>query len=210
MSVPGEDNDGAQPDELGSAGPWRNVPQPTTEELVSPGAQVIHAPQMPMAVKVGGLALVAVLLLLAAWLGLTLGGSGGPQPASSPTPSIDESLWDLKAPPTLGGFVVGETTSTPLGTSSDRSIVTAKYADGSDTLLLILSRPEDDVSTYLENAGIEGTQPVEDATCGTSVDNAVPFCVRVVDDTAIAVAGLSGQEFTELAPLVDSFYSTMQ
>lgn len=200
---------GPQPEELGSAGPWRNVPQPSTDELLTPDAQVADPPQIPLAVKIGGLSLVGVLLLMSAWLGLSLGGSGGPQSTNSPTPTIDETLWDLDPPTTLGGFVVGETTSTPFGTSSDRAIVRANYADGTAKIVLLLSRPEDDVSTYLEDTAIGDNESVDDATCGTSIDNDVPVCVRVVDDTAIAVAGLSDQEFSELASLVDAFYSAM-
>lgn len=212
MSEPGEIQDGpadTEPEELESPGPWRNVPQPTTDELMSPGAQVADTPKIPMAVKVGGLALVAVLLLVAAWLGLALGGAGGSGPQSDPKPSIDETLWQLEPPKTLGGFVVGDVTSTPLSTSSDRAIVTATYTDGSDKLVLLLSRPEDKVATYLDDVGVEDTESVDKASCGTSADNAVPLCARVVDDTAIAVAGLSEQEFPELASLVDAFYDEL-
>lgn len=195
------------PEELGDAGPWRNVPKPTIEELTAPSAEVIDAPQMPTAVKVVGIVLVVVLLALAAWLGLTLGGSG--EPAPSPTPSIDETLWAMETPTTLGGYVRGDVTSTPAGAKSERDIVTASYADGNDRIVLLLSRPEDDLADYLENVGVEESEPVGDATCGTTVDN-VRLCARVVDETAIAVGGLDEQDFEQLAGLVDTFYAALR
>lgn len=196
-----------EPDELGDAGPWRNVPKPTMEELTAPSAEVIDAPQMPMVVKVVGIALVVVLLVLAAWLGLSLGGASDPAP--SPTPSIDETLWPMESPNTLGRYVRGEVTSTPMGTKSDRDIVTANYADGNDRIVLLLSRPEDDLATYLENIGVEESEQVGEATCGVTVDN-VRLCARVVDETAIAVGGLDEQDFEQLAGLVDTFYAALR
>ncbi len=211
MSRPDENRDEPvipEPEELGDAGPWRNVPKPTMEELTTPSVEVVDAPQMPLVVKVVGIALVVGLLALAAWLGLSLGSSSTPGP--SPTPSIDETLWVMESPTTLGNYVRGDVTSTPAGTKGDRDIVTAKYADGDDRIVLLLSRPEKELATYLENAGVENTEPHGDAQCGISVDNEVPVCARVVDDTAIAVGGLSDQEFEQLAGLVDKFYAKLR
>ncbi|MEO7588881.1 MAG: hypothetical protein ABIS84_12735 [Arachnia sp.] len=208
---PQDTNVGPGPEELGSAGPWRNVPRPTTEELVTPTVPgTADAPRMPLAVKVIGLALVAVLLLLAAWLGLTLGGSGKTAPTPTPTVSIDSGLWVLDPPTTLGNLVQGETTTTPLGTNSDRDIVRSDYSDGTNKVVLLLSRPEDDITRYLDDAKIKDAEPIGDSMCGTSQDNNVPVCARVVDDTAVTVAGLTNQDFADLAKLVDSFYSAMQ
>ncbi|RMB61494.1 hypothetical protein [Tessaracoccus antarcticus] len=213
MSDPREPHDepvDPGPEELGSAGPWRNVPRPTPEELVTPTEPgTLEAPRMPTAVKVGGIALVAVLLLLAAWLGLTLGGSGEPEP--SPTPTVEETPWELAPPVTIGNLVQGETTTTPRGTQGDRDIVRSDYSDGTNKVVLLLSRPEDDLASYLKDTGIEKTEPVGDTTCGFSVDNNnIPVCARLVDNTAITVAGLTDQKFPELATLVNSFYSAMQ
>ena len=196
---------GTEPEELGAAGPWHNVPRPSTEALLTPSAQVADPPRMPAVVKFGGLALVALLLLMAGWLGLTLGGSGGGG-AVSPTPSIDESAWPLEPPVTLGNLVQGATATE----TADRHIVSADYSDGSTKVVLQLSRPEDDLARYLQDAGVENTTATEDTTCGISVDNGVPVCARVVDGTAIAVAGLTEQSFTTLTSLVDSFYAALR
>ena len=78
MGEPEQTNDGpvdAELEELGSAGPWHNVPKPTSEDLLTPSAQAVVPPRMPVAVKIGGLVLVGLLLLLAAWFGMSLGGS---------------------------------------------------------------------------------------------------------------------------------------
>lgn len=210
MGEPDENNDGpvdAEPEELGSAGPWHNVPRESTDELVMPSAQVADPPRMPLAVKIGGLVLVGVLLLLAAWLGLTLGGSSN---APSPTPTVDESLWPLEPPKTLGNLVQGVASASPAATPGDRDIVRADYSDGAAKVVLLLSRPEGDLASYLKDAGVENVQPIGDASCGISVDNTIPVCARVIDDTAIAVAGLTEQNFEQIASLVDSFYRALR
>ncbi len=214
MSEPSENLDvpvNPEPAELGEAGPWRNVPQPTIEELTTPSVEVIDAPRMPLVVKIIGIALVVALLGLSAWLGLALGSSGKATP--SPTPSIDSSLWVMESPTTLGNYVRGDVTSTPAGPKADRDIVTAQYADGNDKIVLLLSRPEDDLATYLEELTVEPVETDEsfgEASCGVSVVTELPFCVRVVDDTAIAVGGLNDQGFEQLAPLVDKFYAALR
>lgn len=192
---------------------WHNVPRPTTEELVTPSAaQVADPPGIPKVVKIVGLLIVILLLLLSVWLGLSLGRSGAGGPATTPSPSVDDTLWALEPPITVGNFVSGDVTITP-GTNGDRDIARANYTDGTDKLILLLSRPEDDLATYLENANVTDVQPgqISDGiSCGISDDNKLPFCARVVDDTAIAVAGLSEQDFAELTDLVDSFYGELQ
>ncbi len=217
MSEPREDQEGptgtdASP--LETEGPWRNVPRPTTEELVTPSTQVVDPPAIPRGVKVIGVVIVVVLLVLSVWLGLSLGRSGPPAPPPSPT--VEEPLWELEPPTTVGDFVRGDVTSTPQGNTSDRDIVRADYTDGTDSLILLLSRPEDDFATYFEGAGVSEVEPVEDADntrCGISTistDSDIPFCARIVDETAIAVAGLSEQSPAELTSLVDSFYEQLQ
>ncbi len=192
-------------------GQWRNVPRPTTEELLTPSAQVVDPPSIPRGVKIVGLLIVLVLLLLSLWLGLSLGRAGSNEPAS--TPSIDETLWDLEAPTQMGPLVRGEVNTTPRASNGDRDILTTTYTDGTDKVILVLSRPEDDLTTYLEDAGVPEPESVvgsDGIRCGTSSDNEIPVCARVVDDTAIAVAGLSEQDFPTLASLVDAFYEELQ
>ncbi len=214
MSDPGEDQERPTDVEASGAeadGPWRNVPRPTTEELVSPSTQTVDTPSIPRGVKIVGLLIVIVLLLLSVWLGLSLGRSGAEAP--TPTPSVDKALWDLEAPTQVGSLVRGDVNTTPGTTTGDRDILTATYTDGTDTVVLLLSRPENDLNTYLEDVNVTDPEPVQgadDISCGNSADNAVPFCARIVDDTAIAVAGLSEQDYAALTSLVDSFYEELR
>lgn len=192
-------------------GSWRNVPRPTTEELLAPSSQMVNPPSIPRWVKIVGLLIVVALLLLSVWLGLSLGraGSGVPEP----TPTLDEALWTLDPPTTVEDFVRGEVTTTPGEDDGERDIVRANYTDGTETLILLLSRPEDDLGIYLSDAGVPDTEAVEGSDgirCGISRDNEVPVCARIVDDTAIAVAGLSEQDFADLSPLLDAFYEEMR
>lgn len=190
-------------------GQWRNVPRPTTEELLTPSTQVVDTPSIPRAVKIIGIIIVIALLLLSVWLGLSLGRSG---PSPDPTPTVDESLWDLDPPVQVGPLVRGDVNATPKALEGDRDILTAPYTDGTDKAILLLSRPEDDLTSYLENAGVPDAEPMADSdgiSCGIA-DNQIPVCARVVDDTAIGVAGLTEQDFSTLSSLVDSFYEELQ
>ncbi len=193
---------------------WRNVPRPTTEELLTPSTQGADPPSIPRGVKVIGIVIVLALLFLSVWLGLSLGRSGSPAP--EPSPTVEEELWELEPPVTMDEFVRGDVTSTPRDGDNDRDIARADYTDGTDRLILLLSRPETDLATYLEGAQVSGVEPVEGSggiSCGTSTisaENSIPFCARVVDDTAIAVAGLSEQDTSTLTSLVDSFYEELQ
>lgn len=212
MSEPPEDHETPMDAEAAMAdaeGQWRNVPRPTTDELLTPSTQVVDTPSIPRVVKIIGIFIVLVLLLLSVWLGLSLGRSG---PAPEPTPSVDESLWDLDAPIQVGPLVRGDVKSTPKESDDDRDILSANYTDGTDKVILSLSRPADDLGTYLTDLGVSSVEPVEGSngiSCGI-LDKATPVCARVVDDTAIAVAGLSEQNFDTLTSLVGSFYEELQ
>lgn len=211
MSEPRE-NHGAPLDAEDSTpeaeGSWRNVPRPSTEELLTPSTQVVDAPSIPLLVKIVGILLVIVLLGLSVWLGLSLGTSGESDPA--PTPSVDESLWEMEAPTQLGSLVRGEVTSR---TQGDRDLETATYSDGTDKVVLSLSRPESDLTSYLKGANVSKAEPVEGTkgiSCGVSKDTDFRFCARIVDDTGIGVLGVSEQDIPTLTALVDDFYEEMQ
>ncbi|MDO5735055.1 MAG: hypothetical protein Q4P15_01120 [Propionibacteriaceae bacterium] len=198
----------AQPEGLGDPAQWRNVPQPSTEQLLAHSTQAVDPPKMPLLVKVGGLTLVALLLLMALWLGLTLGEPGSTE--AVPTPTVEEEPpWPLEPPVSVGNMVKGESAS-PSSAPAGREIARANYSDGSVKVLLLLSRPEDDLEDYLANLRVEEVEAVGDAKCGMSADTQLPVCARIIDETAIAVAGLSEQEFQQLASLVESFYAAMQ
>lgn len=190
-------------------GRWRNVPRPTTEELLAPSAQVMDAPSIPALVKVVGILVIVVLLVLSVLLGLSLGNAGG---GPSPSPSV-EPLWPLEAPTVVKDFVRGEVVDKPGATPDDRGTVTAHYADGKRKIVLLLSRPETNLDEYLMDAGMEGAQEMEGSPgtrCGTQEDTSLPVCARIVDETAISIAGLSEQDFPTLTQLVDDFYQELQ
>lgn len=194
-------------------GQWRNVPRPTTEELLAPSTQVVDTPSIPRAVKIIGIMIVLVLLLLSVWLGLSLGRSGTNSPDPTPTPTVDEALCHLEAPTQVGRLVRGDVKSTPKASDDDRDILTTTYTDGTDKIVLVLSCPEKKLSSYLENAGVPNAEPVEGSdgiSCGILSDDDIPVCARIFDDTAIAVAGLSEQGFPSLTSLVKSFHEEMQ
>ena len=213
MSEPPEDLEtpvDAEATMVDAEGQWRNVPRPTTEELLTPSAQVVDTPSIPRAVKIIGIIIILVLLLLSVWLGLSLGKSASNTP--EPTPTVEEPLWELEPPIQVGQLVRGDVKTTPKASEGDRDIVTTPYTDGVDKVILLLSRPEEDLGGYLEDAGVPISEPVEDSDgvkCGYSEDN-IPVCARVVDDTAVGVAGLTEQDFDTLTSLVDSFYEEMQ
>lgn len=187
-------------------GLWRNVPRPTTEELLTPSSQFADPPRIPRAVKVVGLLIVVVLLLLSILLGFSLGRPAAPGPA--PTPTAEEAPCVLEAPSTVGKYVRGDVKETPRETDGERDLLSATYTDGTDTFVLLLSCPETDMSSYLRNAGVENAKPVEDSdgvSCGSSIDTAAPLrvCARIENEKATAVAGLSEQSAPSLITLLD-------
>lgn len=212
MSEPPEGQDAprdARDPTTGSEGQWRNVPRPTTEELLTPSAQVVDPPRIPGAVKVIGIIIVLVLLLLSIWLGLSLGQAENVSP--SPTPSVEKVTCDLEAPTQVGSLVRGDVKTT---SPDERDTVTTTYSDGTDKVVLLLSCPETDLTTYLDDAAIINAAPVEDSngiSCGvTESDKDIKVCARIVDDTAISVAGLTEQDRPTLTSLVDAFYEEMR
>lgn len=164
-------------------------------------------PPIPRVVKVVGLALVAALMVLAAWLGLSL-GSGGPTPTPTP-PTPTPELWPLDPPVVVGEMVRGDVvTDTPAGTN--RTVVRADYSDGTDRLVLVLTRPESDVTSHLEDAGVTGAAPNGTATCGRSVDSGDPVCATVTDETAVMLLSFGGHSTGELADLVEEYSSILR
>lgn len=163
-------------------------------------------PPMPRLVKIVGLVAVGVLLVLAAWLGLSL-GSGNP--TASPSQSIIPGDWALTPPTVVGDLVRGEETTTQDPADPDRVVIRANYSDGADEVILLLARPETDIPSFLLEAGVSGITATGASMCGTSVDTGSPVCAQVVDLTGIMVLGLSDQSASELDAHVEAFHAAL-
>lgn len=170
-------------------------------------------PPIPRSVLIGGVVGAALLLVFGGWIGAMLAAPSPTEPTTSPSVSIGEGAWPLEPPEVMGDLVRGEISNEDTG---DRQVVRASYADGSRTILLLLSRPEADIEAYLADAGVEvvpdalGDDGGEDpATCGVSLDNGVPVCAMIRDETAIMVVAVSGQTHAEIAAHLDDFYDAM-
>lgn len=184
------------PDESG----WRPAEDAQPEETEAPRAEDPSAqrkPPMPTGVKIGLAVVGALVIGIAAWIGVLL-SSGDPE---EPPP-----LWPMEAPQQLGDYIVGSVTQSPVPTDEGRSILRANYADGKSRITLLMSRPEDNLGEYMINAGIEdATGAGEDDLCGTSVDTGLAVCGRMVDSTGILLVGLTQQDASTLAPILDEF-----
>lgn len=175
-----------------------------TSAAVSPPNQS-HPPQdvppIPRWVKLSGAIGIVVLLALAGWFGLSLGGGlPTPQPSASPT-----ATWALEPPQLVGNLVRGDVTPTTNPAFPDQTVVRADYTDGSAKVVLILSRPQPDVDRFLGDAGVTDLATTGDIRCGTSGDTGGAVCARVVDETAIMLAGLTGQDRDSLSVLLLKF-----
>lgn len=194
------------------SGSWRKVTKaPAAVDDTGPVADAglpDAPPPMPTWVKWTGIVAVAVLLLLALWLGLSLGGTT-PAETESPSPSPTVEAWPLEAPQVVGDLVRGDDSESEDPAIPGRIIISADYSDGTNKIALSLSRPEDDLRNYLANAGITAVSEVGTSSCGTYTDIDATACVRIADETAITVVGLTEQNPQELAALVDEFYLTL-
>lgn len=160
-----------------------------------------HVPPIPRWAKLAGAGGVVVLLTLAAWLGLSLGG-GLPEGGPSAEPT---ATWALEPPQVVDDLVRGDVTPTTNPAFPDQTVVRADYTDGKARLVLILSRPQSDVDDFLDDAGVEDLASTGDMRCGTSGDTGGAVCAQVVDETAIMLAGLSGQDADTLSLLLLRF-----
>ena len=193
------------------SGSWRKVtkapPAVTDPTPLMDAAIPDPPPPIPLWVKIAGLGGVAVLLVLSLWLGLTLGAPGPTaSPSTKPSPS---ATWELAAPQQVGDFVQGEVSESMDPAIEERRIITSGYSDGTDRIVVVLSRPEPDIRTYLANAAISDVTEVGEASCGTSSDTGAPVCVRIVDDSAVMVLGLTEQSHTVLAGNVEAFIQAL-
>lgn len=174
-------------------GEWKNVPK-------SGGK-----PPLPLWVKTAGIGAVVALLVLAAWLGSSLGGGHSP---GNPTQSSEQ--WELKLPQQVGDYIAGIQSSpsqlTP-ASQTPSTLVSSEYSNGSEQIVVQLMRPAPDLPEFLKYFEIVDAVEVGQASCGTIDGKST--CVRILDSTAVVVSGKNDQTPDALAPLVDQFYSAV-
>lgn len=172
-------------------------------------------PPLPRRVVYGGLGLLALLIIGAVIAGIGLGGgfSGPtPQPSVSPTPQLT-----MEPPVQLGSYVRGE-----LKKAEDGRLTRADYTDGTASIVLLMHWPQDDVSTFMSDAGFVSTsapvatvgptmtaspEPVT-TLCGTSTDFSAQEtlgCGGIVKNTGLMVVALSSQDEEEIRGLLEDF-----
>lgn len=178
-------------------GQWRAVPK----EDGTPGKK----PPLPVWLKAVGAGVIVALVGFAAWFGYSMAKVS---PASAPSAAASNGAWELKLPVQVQDYVAGEPKD-PGNASPDMTVLSANYSDGTNQVVLQLYRPETSVEAYVTAAGIENTAVVGESTCGTLKGPGIPMCVRVVDETAIAVGGLTSQSHEALAALLDEFYAKL-
>jgi hypothetical protein len=222
MSTEHPPTDGDQPVESDSP----SVPddQPTAESASSPAAAESRewrpvAPSgspprrpLPPAVKYGGLALLALLLVAAVLIGIALGGgftSPEPEPTKPPTPALS-----MEPPVQVGDFVRGSLTNSEGPAPDHQRIVRADYSDGSNKLVLLLTFPETDVADFLTAAGIEHPEGgvvdlLEGVSCGVSADTTRPACGKVVENTGILVVSITDADEEDVRTHLTDFTTAL-
>ena len=182
---------------------WHNVPKDDTEDEIPARPPRHHnTPPIPRFVKVMGIVAAVVLLVIAGWLGMVLGGLGKPSADASPT-------WALKLPTQIGNFA-NDGVKESAAPSGAGTILRSNYSDGASQFMLLLQRPAPELNSYLSNSGITSITSVHDASCGIYESQQKPVCTRVIDKTVIMVMGLDGQNNETLADLIEAAYNTVK
>lgn len=197
---------------------------PDSPEWKSVGAPHSERPPLPRAVKVGGFALLGLILIAAILIGVALGGGfGGPSDGASSEPTRSPAL-TMDLPVQVGEYVRGEITTSQGPAPDNKRIARADYSDGENSVVLLLTFPEPDLGDFLEAAGIEtGTDPSgspssdpsstvnlpRDVRCGTSVDTSQVACARVVDETGLLLATVTPQDTQRVEELLEEFQAAV-
>lgn len=183
-------------------GEWHKVPQDDAEDEIPTRPPRHHIPPIPGFVKIMGVVAAVVLLVIAGWLGMTLGGLGKPSAEASPT-------WALKLPTQIRDFA-NDGVKESAAPSGAGTILRSNYSDGASQFMLLLQRPAPELNSYLSDSGITNITSVHDASCGIYENQQKPVCARVIDKTLIMVMGLDGQDNETLADLIETAYSTIR
>ncbi|NLE96938.1 MAG: hypothetical protein GX596_02975 [Propionibacterium sp.] len=156
--------------------------------------------------------LVAVLLVAGAFLlGRWLADDG---PSAPP----EEPAAPLVAPESIGEFQVSETSAPSTAADVGKDVVRATYTDGTNRVLLVLSRPEADLEEFLTNAGIQELQAAPEAddaspepsaatVCGRSADTEYAACGRQIEETGQLLVALTDVDPNTLTTLLQQLPS---
>lgn len=188
------------------------TPEPTDEPVWTPVAHHgDHRPPLPHAVKFGGLALLAVLLVLAVVAGIGLGGGFSPktpEASASPTPAFSMEL-----PIQVGDFVRGDASASQGPAPENQEIVRADYSDGVNRVVVLLTFPERDIEQFLTDAGVDtselqGEGAGDGIHCGRSEDTGRQACALVEDSTGLLVLSLTDDEM-DVHEAVSQFHEAL-
>lgn len=153
-------------------------------------------------VAAAGPALLVLLLVLGGLVGGALGRSAVPKdPSPGPEPSFA-----VDPPVQVGDMVRGEVTESSGPAPENQRIVRADYSDGVNKVIFVMTWPEDDVDSYLADAGIEGASAIGAGTlCGTSVDTSLPACGRIAQQTGLLLLAVTEHATSDVATLLGEF-----
>ncbi|WP_297740688.1 hypothetical protein [uncultured Tessaracoccus sp.] len=153
--------------------------------------------------------LVAVALIGGAYLlGRSIGTPTAPKPSATPSAT-------LTLPQQLEGYTLSTTGAPSMAPGTSQQILRGDYTDGSNQLIVVLTRPVDDLEKFMTDAGVTDLQGVEpgtstspDATggsgatemCGRSTDTTFAACGRMVSADGLPTTGQLVVATTELQP----------
>lgn len=166
-------------------------------------------PPVPTSVTIV-VVLVAVALVVGAFfLGRYLAGDASGEPTEVAT-------LPLAAPDAIGAFQLAESSSPSTAADVGKELVRATYTDGSDRVLLVLSRPETELGEFLVAAGIEelgeveGSEASPGATsitlCGRSADTGNAACGRLAQGAGELLVGLTEVPSEQLSTMLDELH----
>ncbi|WP_296137393.1 hypothetical protein [uncultured Tessaracoccus sp.] len=139
--------------------------------------------------------LLAVAVIAGAYvLGRQLGAPATPEPSPTPTPAPT-------LPEQLGQFALSASEPPSTAPGSEKHVVQGNFTDGTDKIVVLLTRPEPSLEPFLTDAGVTDLQTVGastspspssdggDVMCGKSVDTGHAACGRLVVDEATGNTG---------------------
>ena len=166
-----------------------------------PADQADAAQSAPRWSRLIGPAVAAALVVTGGLIGAGLGGLSGREPEPEPSPTLS-----MDPPVQVGDFVRGEVTESTGPAPQNQRIVRADYSDGADKVIFVMTWPEDELTAYVADAGVEGTSEVQPGTlCGTSIDTSFWACGRIKDETGLLLLAVTDQEEPAIRALLREF-----
>lgn len=146
---------------------------------------------------------------------LAVGGAGyaawrinSTKPQVVITASASRTPWTLTPPLQVGAYSrdASANDQPSRNPTTNKSAIATTYArQGQNSVVLLMSRPENDTKKFMEDMGMNAVVPNEDGFCGTSIDTNRDGCAVVVDNSAIMLVDLVGLTRTDLMELTHQF-----